>query len=112
MAEAKAKAGSVNSALTRALGELLSLARSGRLHGLAYASVIEDKDGDLSSGSNAVWDDNPAIHRALHDAAKVLVVRIEPAKTSALIDMAGNALESTTIKLMYLNTERAKHGGQ
>lgn len=83
--------------MTRALGELLSLARAGKLHGLAYASVIEDKDGDLSSGSNAVWNGDPAIHKALHQAAKALVVRIEPPKTSTLIDMAGNALESKTL---------------
>src|SRR5271170_5234058 len=97
MGEAKTKSGQINSALTRALGELLSLARAGKLHGLAYVSVIEDKDGDMAAGSNAVWNGDPAIQRALHEAAKALVVRIEPPKTSTLIDMAGNALESTTL---------------
>jgi hypothetical protein len=95
--DARVKSGQITSALTRALGELLSLARAGKLHGLAYSSVIEDKDGDLASGSNAVWNGDPAIQRALHEAAKALVARIEPAKRSVLIDMAGNALESTTL---------------
>ena len=96
MGEAKLKSGQMNSAMTRALGELLSLARAGKLHGLAYASVIEDKEGDLSAGSNAVWNGNAAIHKALHEAAKTLVARVEPSKTSTLIDTAGNMLESKT----------------
>jgi hypothetical protein len=97
MGEAKLKSGSVNSAMTRALGELLNLARAGRLRGFAYASIIEDNEGDIAGGCSAIHDGNKAIDEALRMCVDDLVNRMKPGKKSVLIDMSGNALESTVL---------------
>lgn len=63
---------------TQAIGELLRLARAGKLLGFAYASVIVDPDGDFASGTNAILDENPQVAKMLGEAALRLVERANP----------------------------------
>jgi hypothetical protein len=62
---------------------LLSLARAGRLMAIGYAVIVLDDDGDVSSGSNAVWTDNVQIREALKTTLGTLEGRI--ASTSGII---------------------------
>ena len=63
-----------------ALGDLLRLARAGKLHGFAYAIVKEDDDGGLSAGSNVLWNGDPRIEKALGGTVDALKSRMEDAK--------------------------------
>ena len=71
------------SELVVAAKHLLSLARSGRLMAIGYAVILLDDDGDVSSGSNAVWTDDVQIREALKTTMKTLEGRI--ASTSGII---------------------------
>ena len=62
-----------------ALGDLLRMARAGKLHGFAYAVVKEDDDGSLSAGSNVLWNGDPTIKEALDDTVKALKQRMDEA---------------------------------
>ena len=68
-----------------ALGDLLRLARAGKLHGLAYAIVKEDDDGGLSAGSNVLWNGDPRIEKALGAAVETLTRRMEDARPKSAI---------------------------
>lgn len=63
-----------------ALGDLLRLARAGKLHGIAYAVVKEDDEGALQAGSNVIWNGDPDIEQALYDAVGALPERMSAAK--------------------------------
>ena len=62
-----------------ALGDLLRMARAGKLHGFAYAVVKEDDDGTLSAGSNVLWNGDPTIKDALDQAVSTLKQRMDDA---------------------------------
>ena len=69
-----------------ALGDLLRLARAGKLHGIAYAIIKEKDDGTLAGGSNVIWNGDSRIKDALDECVVDTLVRMEPKKTkSALI---------------------------
>ena len=61
------------------LGDLLRMARAGKLHGFAYAIVKEDDDGTLSAGSNVLWNGDPAIKDALDQTVSTLKQRMDDA---------------------------------
>ena len=71
------------SELVNAAKHLLSLARAGRLTAIGYAVLFLDDDGDISSGSNAVWTDDVKIREELKKTLKTLDGRI--AETSRII---------------------------
>ena len=90
MGEAKAKSLiPLNAKMTKALGELLNLARAGRLHGFAYASIIEDAEGELAGGSNVIWNGDPSIEEALHDTVDTLRERMGPVKSKSRLIIHG-----------------------
>jgi hypothetical protein len=60
-----------------ALGDLLRMARAGKLHGIAYAIVKEDDDGTLSAGSNMLWNGDPVIKNALDQTVATLKQRMD-----------------------------------
>ena len=62
-----------------ALGDLLRMARAGKLHGFAYAIVKEDDDGSLSAGSNVLWNGDPTIKKALDQTVDTLKQRMDEA---------------------------------
>jgi ribose 1,5-bisphosphokinase PhnN len=68
-----------------ALGDLLRLARAGKLHGLAYAIVKEDVDGSLSGGSNVIWNGDSAVKEALDQVVEAMLERMAPKTKSKLI---------------------------
>ena len=68
-----------------ALGDLLRLARAGKLHGLAYAIVKEDANGTLSGGSNVLWNGDDAIKGALDQVVEAMLERMVPKAKSKLI---------------------------
>ena len=68
-----------------ALGDLLRLARAGKLHGLAYAIVKEDDDGGLSAGSNVLWNGDPRIEKALNATVETLMHRMDDARPKSTI---------------------------
>ena len=68
-----------------ALGDLLRLARAGKLHGFAYAIVKEDADGGLSGGSNVLWNGDAAIKEALDQVVEAMLERMAPKAKSKLI---------------------------
>ena len=68
-----------------ALGDLLRIARAGKLHGIAYAVVKEDADGTLSGGSNIIWNGDPAIKTALDQVTETMLERMAPKAKSKLI---------------------------
>ena len=69
----------LKSKTSTALGDLLRMARAGKLHGLAYAIVKEDDDGTLSAGSNVLWNGDPTIKDALDQAVSTLKQRMDDA---------------------------------
>lgn len=90
MGEAKTKSLiPLNAKMTKAIGELLSLARAGRLHGFAYASIIEDAEGYLASGSNAIWNGDPKIGEALTESVETLHERMKPSKPKSGLILHG-----------------------
>ena len=72
-----------HSQLVDACKHMLAMARAGRVVAIGYAVLLLDDDGDVSAGSNAVWDDNTQIREALKDTIKTLEKRI--GATSGLI---------------------------
>ena len=68
-----------------ALGDLLRMARAGKLHGLAYAIVKEDADGTLSGGSNVIWNGDPAIKEALDGVVSTMQERMAPKKAKTAL---------------------------
>ena len=68
-----------------ALGDLLRLARAGKLHGFAYAIVKEDADGSLQGGSNVLWNGDAAIKEALDQVVEAMLERMAPKAKSRLI---------------------------
>jgi hypothetical protein len=66
-----------------ALGDLLRLARAGKLHGIAYAIVKENDDGTLDGGSNVIWNGDSRIKDALDDTVEVLRERMGSKKTKS-----------------------------
>ena len=72
-----------HSQLVEAAKHILAMARAGRVVAIGYAVLLLDDDGDVSAGSNAVWDDNTQIREALKDTINTLEKRI--GATSGLI---------------------------
>ena len=70
----------LKSKTSKALGELLNLARAGKLHGLAYSVIKEDDEGGLDAGSNVIWNGDPRIEKALGDAVQAMKDRMDGAK--------------------------------
>jgi len=69
----------LKSKTTSAIGDLLRIVRSGRLHGIAYAIIKEDDDGGLSAGSNVIWNGDPRIEKALGQCVETLKERMNDA---------------------------------
>ena len=74
--------------IVAAVKHMLSLARSGKVLAIGYAALVLDDDGDVSSGTNAVWADNTQLRDGLTQALTTLNGRInEGVKKSKLILM-------------------------
>ena len=69
----------LKSKTSKALGELLNLARAGQLHGLAYSIIKEDDDGGLSAGSNVIWNGDTRIEKALGEVVTAMKDRMDKA---------------------------------
>lgn len=59
-----------------ALGDLLRLARAGKLHGIAYAIIKENDDGTLVGGTNVIWNGDSRIKSALDECAVEMLERM------------------------------------
>jgi len=74
------------SEIVAAAKHVLSLARSGRILAIGYAVLAVDDDGDVASGTNAVWADNKQLRDGLVKALETLNGRInEKAPTKLII---------------------------
>lgn len=72
------------SEIVKACKHLLSLAHAGRIVALGYAVLNLDDDGDVSSGTNAVWADNVQVREGLKTSITTLGKRIG-AKSSIIL---------------------------
>jgi len=69
--------GQKQSDLIRGLKHLLDMARSGRVVGLGYAAVQLEDDGSFTSGTNAIWTDDPNIQAAVSESIGMLKERVD-----------------------------------
>jgi hypothetical protein len=74
--------------IVAAAKHILSLARSGKILAVGYAVLLLDDDGDVSSGTNAVWADQSQLRDGLSKSLETLKVRIDssaPKKSKLII---------------------------